>query len=129
MKSSSNNTLFQNPEEVSITEAIQQLESKYIFRERKEIIQFLLVRPAIVSLLEQAYAKISQSFKLAPVNLEFIDDPEEAGNEHLAALVSIKKNTEQALNEFSLLQRSWWFPILRTIPPQERGLLSINLEF
>jgi hypothetical protein len=104
----------------------QLLEREYIFRDRRQVKDFLENHPFLLPLLFEAYGKIRIYFEPYPqVFLEVVTDPEVPEDIKLVAFIQTSIEPEEALKKLNRLDCEWWLQAM----DRARGRLCIHLEF
>jgi hypothetical protein len=115
--------------EIVIARKLKQLQNGvYTFR-NQEVADFITIHPFLIGLLEDARSKIQVLFNFSPLFLEVIDDPDFPDSAHLTLFISTNLNINEALERLNQLKKTWWYGVISTLQPYDRGLLNLNLEF
>ena len=102
------------------------LEEAYVFRQAREVAEFLEEHPYLGSLLLEAYDHIQEHFGLRPrVALEVVTDPEATDDRELYALIGTHLSPEAALQRLERLDKEWWLAAM----DRAQCKLSIDVEF
>lgn len=114
--------------EIVIARKLKQLQNgMYTFR-NEEVADFIRTHPFLIGLLENAHSKIQVLFNFSSLFLEVIDDPDFPDNTHLTLFISTNLDVEEALERLNQLKKTWWYGVISSLQPYDRGLLNLNLE-
>ena len=104
---------------------IDLLERLYVFRNYREIRQFIEHNSFLTPLLYEAYIKIGLYFPSSRRSLVVSKDPEGLGGDQLVLFIATELEPADALEQLTALDHNWWLSAI----DQAKGKLCINLEF
>lgn len=104
----------------------QILEREYVFKDHREVKEYIEINPFLIPLLFEAYGKIKLYFESYPqVFLEVVTDPEVPDDIKLVAFIRTCMEPKEALDRLDRLDREWWLQAME----RAQGKLCIHLEF
>jgi len=109
----------------SLVSQFQTLERLYVFRQPKEVSQFLIKYPFLISLVQEAYGSIRKHFPNSKLLLEVIADSEAIGEEQLVIFIETDLELDIASKNLDSFDDEWWLDALE----KAQGMLCITLEF
>lgn len=107
---------------VSFLESINELRNEYIFRNDKEIIEFLFVNRQLFDILFLAHLYIRDIFGDVKLYLELYENPEE-NDKCLFIIIQSNYSTAKSFDLLDRLSDEWWIDVDREI----KRLLEIDI--